>query len=111
MLTYGDTPNYLKFLKNILGVNYPYEKYSQVAVDDFDYGGMENASCTTLEGEVFHDKNALPNYTFDDEVVIHELAHQWFGDLVTCKDWSHLWLNEGFATYFESLYLDKEYIK
>ena len=64
----------------------------------------------TLEGEVFHDKNALPNYTFDDVVVIHELAHQWFGDLVTCKDWSHLWLNEGFATYFESLYLDKEYI-
>ena len=58
----------------------------------------------------FHDKNALPNYTFDDVVVINELAHQWFGDLVTCKDWSHLWLNEGFATYFESLYLDKEYI-
>ena len=57
-----------------------------------------------------HDKNALPNYTFDDVVVIHELAHQWFGDLVTCKYWSHLWLNEGFATYFESLYLDKEYI-
>ena len=110
MLTYGDTPNYLKFIEEYLGVNYPYEKYSQVAVEDFDYGGMENASCTTLEGEVFHDKNALPNYTFDDVVVIHELAHQWFGDLVTCKDWSHLWLNEGFATYFESLYLDKEYI-
>ncbi|HET7643617.1 MAG TPA: M1 family metallopeptidase, partial [Nitrososphaeraceae archaeon] len=110
MLTYGDTPNYLKFIEEYLGVDYPYEKYSQVAVEDFDYGGMENASCTTLEGEVFHDKNALPNYTFDDVVVIHELAHQWFGDLVTCKDWSHLWLNEGFATYFESLYLDKEYV-
>ena len=110
MLTYGDTPNFLKFFEKYLGVDYPYKKYSQVAVEDFDYGGMENASCTTLEGEVFHDENALPNYTFDDEVVIHELAHQWFGDLVTCKDWSHLWLNEGFATYFESLYLDKEYI-
>lgn len=110
MLTYGDTPNYLKFIEEYLRVDYPYEKYSQVAVEDFDYGGMENASCTTLEGEVFHDKNALPNYTFDDVVVIHELAHQWFGDLVTCKYWSHLWLNEGFATYFESLYLDKEYI-
>jgi len=111
MLTYEDTPNILKFFEDYIGINYPYKKYSQVAVDDFDYGGMENASCTTLEGELFHDQRALPNYTFDDEVVRHELAHQWFGDLVTCKSWSHLWLNEGFATYFEFLYLDKEYIK
>jgi aminopeptidase N len=110
LLTYGDTPNVLSFIEGYLKVEYPYKKYSQVAVEDFDYGGMENASCTTLEGELFHDENALPNYIFDDVVVIHELAHQWFGDLVTCKNWSYIWLNEGFATYFESLYLDKDFI-
>ena len=48
MLTYGDTPNYLKFIEEYLRVDYPYEKYSQVAVEDFDYGGMENASCTNI---------------------------------------------------------------
>ncbi len=111
MLTYGDTPNIFSFLESYLDTQYPYNKYSQVAVKDFDFGGMENASCTTLPDDLFHDDEALPNYTFDDEVVVHELAHQWFGDLVTCKDWSHIWLNEGFATYCESLYLDKEYIE
>jgi aminopeptidase N len=79
-------------------------------VEDFDYGGMENTSCTTLPSDLFHDKDALPNYTWDDEVIRHELVHQWFGDLVTCRDWQHIWLNEGFATYCEALYLDQEYI-
>ena len=79
-------------MEDYIGINYPYKKYSQVAVDDFDYGGMENASCTTLEGEVLPtDERALPNYTFDDEVMIHELTHQWFGDLVTCKDWLYFY--------------------
>ena len=53
MLTYGDTPNYLKFIEEYLRVDYPYEKYSQVAVEDFDYGGMENATCTALESDIF----------------------------------------------------------
>jgi aminopeptidase N len=70
-------------------------------------GGMENASCTTLTRNILHDKRASLDYTFDMFVVAHELAHQWFGDLVTCKDWSHIWLNEGFATYCEALYWEK----
>jgi aminopeptidase N len=109
-LTFGQTQDLMKFFESYLYTNYPYEKYSQVTVEDFDYGGMENTSCTTLPTDLFHDNKALPNYTWDDEVVRHELAHQWFGDLVTCRDWQHIWLNEGFATYFEALYLDQEYI-
>ena len=83
---------------------------SQVAVEDFEYGGMENTTCTTLTDQYFHDKVVVPDYTSDNIVVRHELAHQWFGDLVTCRDWQHLWLNEGFATYFEALYLDRDHV-
>ena len=109
-LTFGETKNLMKFFESYLSTNYPYEKYSQVLVEDFDYGGMENTSCTTMPSDILHDSKVLPNYTWDKEVVRHELAHQWFGDLVTCRDWQHLWLNEGFATYFEALYLDREFI-
>jgi aminopeptidase N len=108
MLTFEDTSKVMQFIQEYLHTPYPYKKYSQVAAEDFDFGGMENTSCTTLDGQMLHDHNALPNYTFDNEVVVHELAHQWFGDLVTCRDWQHLWLNEGFATYFEALYLEQE---
>jgi aminopeptidase N len=108
--TFGQTQELMKFFESYLQTNYPYKKYSQVTVEDFDYGGMENTSCTTLPSDLFHDKDALPNYTWDDEVIRHELVHQWFGDLVTCRDWQHIWLNEGFATYCEALYLDQEYI-
>ena len=109
-LTFGETVSLMKFFESYLYTNYPYEKYSQVMVEDFDYGGMENTSCTTLPSDILHGSEVLPNYTWDKEVVRHELAHQWFGDLVTCRDWQHLWLNEGFATYFEALYLDREFI-
>ena len=107
MLTFVDTPKMLEIFKEYFGVEYPYKKYSQVAVDNFDFGGMENASCTTLTRNILHDKIASLDYTRDKFVVAHEIAHQWFGDLVTCKDWSHIWLNEGFATYSEALYWEK----
>jgi aminopeptidase N len=74
-----------------------------VAVQDFIYGGMENSSCTTLTLDTLHDKKAHVDFT-SEYLVSHELAHQWFGDLVTCRDWQHIWLNEGFATYCEALY-------
>jgi len=110
MLTFSCTPDVMKFFVYYLDTNYPYNKYSQVAVEDFEYGGMENISCTTLMDLYFHNKEVLPDYTRDVVVLRHELAHQWFGDLITCRDWQHLWLNEGFATYFEALYLDKDHI-
>jgi aminopeptidase N len=109
MLTFGDTPNIIKFYEEYFGKEYPFEKYSQVAVDEFEYGGMENASCTTLTRNILHDRRTSLDYTFDKFVVAHELAHQWFGDLVTCKEWSHTWLNEGFATFCEALYWEKHW--
>ena len=84
--------------------NYPYEKYWQIAVEKFEFGGMENTNCTTLTSDILHDERASLDYSRDIIIVAHELAHQWFGDLITCKDWSHIWLNEGFASYFEVLY-------
>jgi aminopeptidase N len=82
------------------GVPYPYEKYDQVFVEGFIFGGMENTSATTLTDLVLHDERAALDYSAED-LISHELAHQWWGNLVTCRDWSQAWLNEGFATYFE----------
>jgi aminopeptidase N len=104
MLTFGETPSIMKFFEDYFGVKYPYEKYSQVTVEDFELGGMENTSCTTLTKNILHDEKVLPDYINDVLVVAHELSHQWFGNLVTCKDWSNIWLNEGFASYSEALY-------
>lgn len=101
--SFDHTPEMFKFFEGYLGTKYPYEKYSQVTVQDFLYGGMENSSCTTLPVDTLHDKKAHIDFT-SDYLVSHELAHQWFGDLVTCRDWQHIWLNEGFATYCEALY-------
>jgi hypothetical protein len=55
---------------------------------------MENTTCTTLTTDLLHDERAHMDYSSDD-VIAHELAHHWFGDLVTCRDWQHIWLNEG----------------
>ena len=99
MLTFSETPQMLKFFEEYFGTNYPFQKYSQTAVDNFEFGGMENTTCTTLTRRVLHDKPVSKDYRNDIFLVIHELAHQWFGDMVTCKDWPHIWLNEGFATY------------
>jgi aminopeptidase N len=102
-LSFANTISMMKFFEEYTGVKYPYDKYSQVAVDDFVYGGMENISATTLTVDTMHDKKAHIDFT-SDHLVSHELAHQWFGDYVTCRDWQHIWLNESFATYFEALY-------
>ncbi len=102
-LSFSNTINMMKFFEEYTGVKYPFDKYSQVTVDNFVYGGMENVSATTLTMDTLHDKKAHLDFT-SDHLVSHELAHQWFGDLVTCRDWQHIWLNESFATYFEALY-------
>jgi aminopeptidase N len=101
--SFEHTADMIEFFEQYFDIKYPYSKYSQVTVEDFMYGGMENASCTTLTVDTLHDKKAHLDFT-SDHLVSHELAHQWFGDLVTCRDWQHIWLNEGFATYCEALY-------
>jgi aminopeptidase N len=95
-----DTPRMIKLFSQLTGVPYPYEKYDQVFVQEFIFGGMENTTATTITDLVLHDKRASLDYSAED-LVAHELAHQWWGNLVTCRDWSQAWLNEGFATYFE----------
>ena len=97
------TPTMMDVLSARFGVDYPYTSYAQVFVADFIFGGMENTTATTLTDVALLDARAA----IDDDVdalVAHELAHQWFGDLVTCRDWSEGWLNEGFATYSEYLW-------
>ncbi len=97
------TPRMIAFFQRFNGYPYPYEKYAQSAVVDFTYGGMENISATTQTSETLHDARS----ELDDDsegLVAHELAHQWWGDLETMQDWGQVWLNEGYATYYEALY-------
>ena len=102
--SFRDTRDMLAFFEQEIGMAYPWPKYDQTCVNDFVAGGMENTSATTLTDNTLH-TDATENIRSSESLISHELAHQWFGDLVTCKDWSHVWLNEGFATYYESLYL------
>jgi aminopeptidase N len=99
------TVDALAFLTELTGRRFPYAKYSTACVDDFPSGGMENVSATTLSSRVLRDAAGRAD---DDSValIVHEAAHQWFGDLLTCSDWSHAWLNEGFATYAALLYVE-----
>lgn len=103
MNSFRETKEIMAFFEQEIGVPYPWAKYFQVVVDDFTWGGMENTSLTVLSDRTLH-RDDTENLTESRGLVAHELAHQWFGDLVTCKDWSHLWLNEGFATYYTHLY-------
>jgi len=105
--TLGRTPQMLRFFSERTGIPYPYAKYAQVVVRDFIFGGMENISATTLSDSILHDRRTAPDVQDNaDGLVAHELAHQWFGDLLTCRDWAHGWLNEGFATYFDALFAE-----
>ncbi len=101
--SFADTREIMAFFEREIGVPYPWARYAQACVHDFVAGGMENTSLTILTmGTLFPPETE--NVRSSQGLVAHELAHQWFGDLVTCKDWSHLWLNEGFATYYEALF-------
>lgn len=98
----GLTPRMLDIISDYVGMDYPYAKYAQVAVSEYVFGGMENISATTLTRGAFRDEIAVQESDMEG-LVSHELAHQWWGDMLTCRDWSHAWLNEGFATYFETI--------
>lgn len=97
------TKDMMTFFEQEVGVPYPWDQYNQVVVDDFTWGGMENTTLTILTDRTLF-TDASENIRSSQGLVAHELAHQWFGDYVTCKDWSQIWLNEGFATYYEHLY-------
>ncbi len=97
------TKECMEYFEEEIGVPYPWAKYDQITVQDFHWGGMENTSQTTLNASTLF-SSETENIRSSQGLMAHELAHQWFGDLVTCKDWSQLWLNEGFATYYTHLF-------
>jgi aminopeptidase N len=100
--TVKNLPDMVDFFSKVTGVKYPYPKYAQTFVEDFG-GGMENISATTMVKEMIYDERELIDGD-SDSLQAHELAHQWFGDYVTTRDWGQIWLNESFATYFDALY-------
>lgn len=110
--SFGKTPKMMQVFSDYTGFAYPHKKYAQVAVKDFLFGGMEHTTCTTQTDEALQDAIAdAENNDWPEVLASHELAHQWFGDLITCKDWAHAWLNEGFARYFEAIWQEHAYGK
>jgi aminopeptidase N len=105
--SFSETPRMIDLFEERIGTPYPYARYSQIAVTDFIFGGMENTAATTQTERTLHDATAHLDFS-SDPLVSHELAHQWFGDLLTCRDWSHAWLNEGFATFFETVWREAD---
>lgn len=101
--TFGKTPEMIELFSKLTGADYPYEKYAQSVVYNFAAGGMENTSTTTLMENTPLDERAAIDHD-QEGLISHELAHQWFGDMITCRSWTHIWLNEGFATYFSHLW-------
>lgn len=99
-----DTSKMMDFYSNYWGFEYPWSKYGQAFVADFLYGGMENTTATFNTDNVLGPQEFLCGSESKNFLVMHELAHQWFGDTVTCETWSEGWLNEGFATHSEVLW-------
>ncbi|MEO6463050.1 MAG: M1 family metallopeptidase, partial [Candidatus Eisenbacteria bacterium] len=99
---YGRTADMMKTFERLFGA-YPWREYAQTVVSEFTWGGMENTGSTTLTEKALTDDRAALDVSYEG-LVSHELAHQWWGDLVTCRGWHHNWLNEAWATFSENLY-------
>lgn len=108
-LSMGKTPRMIEFFSQKFGYPYPFPKYAQVCVDDFIFGGMENTSTTLLTDRCLIDARAAIDNRSTEALAAHELAHQWFGDLVVIKHWSHAWIKEGMASYSEVMWTEQEY--
>ncbi|PSR13993.1 MAG: alanyl aminopeptidase [Bacteroidetes bacterium] len=103
------TPEMLTFFSDVLGVPYPWAKFSQVVVRDYVSGAMENTTAVIFGEFMQHTERELIDELMNDKIVAHEMFHHWFGDYVTCESWANLTLNEGFANYSEYLWLEHQY--
>lgn len=99
--TYGKTPKMIEFFNRVYGYDYPWQKYDQVSVPSG--GGAESTSATAMTHRIMVDEKGEPDFPAIG-IVSHELAHQWWGDLITLRSWAHTWLNESFGTYSDYLY-------
>ena len=107
-LVFGKTPEMIEFFSKKLGIDYPWDKYSQIVVRDFVSGAMENTTATVFFDRMNMSAGEYLDKNYED-IISHELFHQWFGDLVTAESWSNLPLNESFATYGEYLWEEHKY--
>jgi aminopeptidase N len=107
---FGETPEMMAYFSNLLGVEFPWEKYAQIAVREYVSGAMENTTATIFGDDIQRTEKELLDADGND-VIAHELFHQWFGNLVTCESWSNLPLNESFANYSEYLWIAHRYGK
>lgn len=96
-----------EYFEKVFGLAYPFEKYDQIAVVDFNFGAMENAGAVTFREDVLVFRSHMPEkaYLSRANVILHEMAHMWFGDMVTMSWWDDLWLNESFAEWASYLAL------
>ncbi len=101
--SFGKTREIIEFFNRELGYAYPWPKYDQITIPDFS-GGAESTNATVIGSKAIHDGRADQDFP-SHWLVAHEAAHQWWGNLVTMRDWSHTWLNESFATYYEYIYM------
>lgn len=105
---FGETPKMIGFFSELLGVEYPWDKYNQIIVRDYVSGAMENTGAVIFGDYAYKTDRELLDGD-DNSTIAHELFHHWFGDLVTCESWSNLPLNESFANYSQYLWDEHRY--
>jgi len=108
---FGNTPEMIAFYSKILGVEYPWVKYSQMVGRDYVSGAMENTTATLHQESAQQDARELTDANGWESTIAHELFHQWFGDYVTTESWSNITVNESFANYSETLWNEYKYGK
>ena len=108
---FGQTPEMIKFFSDKLGVDYPWQKYSQIVGRDYVSGAMENTTATLHQESAYQNARELTDGIGWEGTIAHELFHQWFGDLVTAESWSNLTVNESMADYSQTLWMEYKHGK